>query len=444
MKSAVENLGPTRVKLTVEVPFDELEPAVSAAYRKVAQQIRVKGFRPGKVPPRIIDQQVGRGAVLEEAINEAVPGLYGDALREQEIEIIGHPEIEVTQFNDGEELVFTAEVDVRPEIELPDYDGLPVTVEDAEFKDEEVTEQIEGLRERFATLAGVERAAATGDYVSIDLSATIDGEPVEDAGANNLSYEVGSDSLVSGLDEAIVGLSVGESKDFETQLRSGDQGGHAAQATVTVRAVKEKQMPELDDEFAQTASEFDTINELRDDIAKRLRRIKTLTQGVQARDKVLETLLDRVEVPIPEHVLEDEVTYRLNQLDSQLEAAGLTKQTYAESQDQTAEQIDQEIRDNAAGAIKAQFVLDALAKKEEISVDESDLTEQIVRRAQQSGVPADQYAQQVVNAGQLGALMADITRGKALALVLERAKITDESGNEVVLDAITGGEDSAE
>src|SRR3954451_19980895 len=180
MKSAVETLGPTRIKLTVEVPFDELEPAVSAAYRKVAQQIRVKGFRPGKVPPRIIDQQVGRGAVIEEAINEAVPGLYGDALREQEIEIIGHPEIEVTQFTDGEDLVFTAEVDVRPEIELPDYDGLPVTVDDAEFKDEEVTEQVEGLRERFATLAGVDRPAASGDYVSIDLTATIDGEPVED------------------------------------------------------------------------------------------------------------------------------------------------------------------------------------------------------------------------------------------------------------------------
>lgn len=441
MKSAVENLGPTRVKLTVEVPFDELQPAVNAAYRKVAQQVRVKGFRPGKVPPRIIDQQVGRSTVLEEAINEAVPGLYGDALREQEIDIIGHPEIEVTQFTDGEELVFTAEVDVRPEVDLPDYDGLPVTVDDAEFSEDEVTEQIDGLRERFATLAGVERLAAAGDYVSIDLSATIDGEPVEDAATNNLSYEVGSDSLVSGLDDAVVGLSVGESKEFETQLRTGDQGGQSAQATVTVRAVKQKQMPELDDDFAQTASEFDTIEELRADIRNRMSRIKTLTQGVQARDKVLEALLDRVEVPIPEHVLGDEVTYRLNQMDEQLQAAGLTKETYAQAQDQTPEQIDQEIRDNAAGAIKAQFILDAIAKKEELSVDESDLTDQIVRRAQQSGVPADQYAQQVVNAGQLGSLMADILRGKALALVLERAKITDASGNEVVLDAITGGDE---
>jgi trigger factor len=443
MKSAVENLGPTRIKLTVEVPFAELEPAVNAAYRKVAQQVRVKGFRPGKVPPRIIDQQVGRGAVLEEAINDAVPGLYGDALREQEIEIIGHPEIEVTKFDDGEELVFTAEVDVRPDIELPDYDGMPVTVDDAAFSESEIDEQIEGLRDRFATLAGVERAAASGDYVSIDLSATIDGEPVEDAGANNLSYEVGSDSLVGGLDDAIVGLSVGESKEFETQLRSGDAGGKTAQATVTVRAVKEKQVPELDDDFAQTASEFDTIDELREDIRSRMGRIKTLTQGMQARDKVLETLLGLVEVPMPEHVLGDEVSYRKQQMDEQLAEAGLTKEAYAESQEQTVEEIDKEIEENASQAIKAQFVLDAIAKKEELSVDESDITDQIVRRAQQSGMRADEFAQQVVSAGQLGPLMADIRRGKALALVMERAAITDASGNEVDLDALTGSDDEA-
>jgi trigger factor len=437
MKSAVETLGPTRIKLTVEVPFDELQPAVAAAYRKVAQQVRVKGFRPGKVPPRIIDQQVGRGAVLEEAVNEAVPVLYGEAIREQKVDILGHPEIEVTQFTDGEDLVFTAEVDVRPEIELPDYDGLPVTVDDAEFSDAEITEQLQGMRDRFATLAGVERAAASGDYVSIDLAATIDGEPVEDAAASNLSYEIGGNSLVEGLDDAIVGLSVGDSKEFETQLRSGEQGGQAALATVTVRSVKEKQVPELDDDFAQTASEYDTIDELRADIRERMTRIKALTQGVQARDKVLETLLERVEVPLPEHTLGDEVSYRKSQLDDQLEAAGLTKEAYAQAEDKTAEDLDREIEGHAANAIKAQFVLDAVAKKEELSVDESDITDQIVRRAQQAGMRADEFAQQVVNAGQLGALMSDILRGKALALVMERATITDASGREVDLDALT-------
>jgi trigger factor len=436
MKSAVETLGPTRVKLTVEVPFTELEPAIAAAYRKVAQQVRVKGFRPGKVPPRIVDQYVGRGAVLDEAVNEAVPVLYGEAVREQQVEIMGHPEIEVTQFTDGEELVFTAEVDVRPEIELPDYDGLPVTVDDADFSEAEVDEQLQGLRDRFATLAGVERAAAAGDYVAIDLEATIDGEPVEDATANNLSYEVGSNSLVEGLDDAIVGLSVGESKEFDTQLRSGDEGGQAARASVTVRSVKEKQMPELDDDFAQTASEYDTIEELRADIGERMTRIKTLTQGVQARDKVLEALLERVDVPLPEHTLGDEVAYRKSQLDEQLEAAGLSKEVYAQSEDKTVEQLDSEIETNAADAIRAQFVLDAIARKEELSVEESDLTDQIVRRARQAGIRSDEYAQQVVNSGQLGALMSDILRGKALALVMERAVITDASGNAVDLDAL--------
>lgn len=443
MKSAVETLGPTRVKLTVEVPFDELQPAMSAAYKKIGQQVRIKGFRPGKVPPRLIDQHVGRGAVLEQAVNDALPNFYGDAVREQEVEILGHPEIEVTNFADGEDLVFTAEVDVRPEIDLPEYDGLPVTVEDADVSDTDVDEQLQGMRDRFATLATVERAAAAGDYVSIDLAATVDGKPVEDAAASNLSYEVGSDSLVPGLDDAITGLSAGDSKEFETQLRTGAEGGSTAQATVTVRAVKEKQVPDLDDDFAQMASEFDSIEELKADLRERLGRMKALTQGVQARDKVLETLLERVEVPVPEHVLGDEVSYRLRDLDDQLEGAGLSKADFAESEGQTVEELDAGIKDNATKAIRSQFLLDAIARKEELSVDETELTEEIVRRAARVGVRPDAYAQQVVNSGALGSLMADILRGKALALVLERAVITDASGRKVDLDKLSGRDSAA-
>jgi len=437
MKSAVETLSPTRVKLTVEVPFDELKPSMDAAYRKIGQQVRIKGFRPGKVPPRILDQYVGRAAVLEEAVNEALPRLYGEAVRENNVEVLGHPEIEVTNFADGDQLAFTAEVDVRPEIELPDYAGLEVVVDAAEPTDERVDQQLESLRERFATLKSVERPAQTGDYVSIDLAASVGGEPVEDATANNLSYEVGSDSLVQGLDDAIVGLSVGESKEFATQLRSGDHGGETAQATVTVRTVKEKDVPALDDDFAQTASEFDTLNELRADVRSRLERVAKLQQGVQARDRVLEVLLDKVELPMPEHVLSDEIGYRKQSMDQQLQAVGMTKEQYAEYEDKTVEALDQEIEDGARQAIKAQFVLDAIARKEELAVSEAELTDTILRRAQQSGMRADQYAQQVVNSGQLGALMAEVMRGKALALVLENAKIRDTSGNEIDLDALT-------
>jgi trigger factor len=437
MKSAVETLSPTRVKLTVEVPFDELKPSLESAYRKIGQQVRVKGFRPGKVPARVLDQYVGRGAVLEEAVNEALPRFYGDAVRENNVDILGHPEIEVTEFNDGDQLVFTATVDVRPEFELPSYEGLPVTVDDAEVDDAKVDEQLQGLRDRFATLKTIDRAAQAGDFVSIDLSATIDGAPVEDASATNLSYEVGSDSLVRGLDAAIAGLSAGESKQFETQLRSGDRGGEDAVATVTVRTVKDKEVPALDDDFAQTASEFDTIEELRADIRERLGRIGRLQQGVQARDRALDALLDRVELPLPEHVLGDEVTYRKQTMSQQLQGAGITREQYAEMEGRSIEEMDAEVEQGAQQAIRAQFVLDAIARKEELGVSEAELTDTIVRRAQQAGVRADEYAQQVVNSGQLGALMGEVLRGKALALVLEHATITDESGRSVNLDELT-------
>jgi trigger factor len=437
MKSAVETLSPTRVKLTVEVPFDELKPSLESAYRKIGQQVRVKGFRPGKVPARVLDQYVGRGAVLEEAVNEALPRFYGDAVRENDVDILGHPEIEVTEFNDGDQLVFTATVDVRPEFELPSYEGLPVTVDDAEVDDAKVDEQLQGLRDRFATLKTIERAAQAGDFVSIDLSATIDGAPVEDASATNLSYEVGSDSLVRGLDAAIAGLSAGESKQFETQLRSGDRGGEDAVATVTVRTVKDKEVPALDDDFAQTASEFDTIDELRADLKQRIERIGKMQQGVQARDRVLEVLLERAEVPIPEHVLSDEITYRKQSMEQQLTAAGMTKEQYADMEGRSVEDIDTEIETSAQQAIKAQFLLDAIARKEELGVSEPELTDQIVRRARQNGMRADQFAQEVVNSGQLGSLMSELLRGKALAMLLENATITDTSGRPVDLDELT-------
>jgi len=437
MKSAVETLSPTRVKLTVEVPFADLKPSLDSAYQKIGQQIRVKGFRPGKVPPRILDQYVGRGAVLEQAVNDALPKFYGDAVRENNVDILGHPEIEVTQFTDGDQLVFTAEVDVRPEFALPDYNNLPVTVDDAEASDEIVEDQLGNLRERFATLKTAERAAQQGDYVSLDLAATIDGEPVDDAAANNLSYEVGSDSLVRGLDDAIVGLKAGESKVFETQLRAGDHGGENAQATVTVRSVKQKDLPALDDDFAQTASEFDTIDELRADLKQRIERIGKMQQGVQARDRVLEVLLERAEVPIPEHVLSDEITYRKQSMEQQLTAAGMTKEQYADMEGRSVEDIDTEIETSAQQAIKAQFLLDAIARKEELGVSEPELTDQIVRRARQNGMRADQFAQEVVNSGQLGSLMSELLRGKALAMLLENATITDTSGRPVDLDELT-------
>ena len=295
-------------------PVRGARPSLDAAYKKIAGQVTVPGFRKGKVPPRVIDQRVGRGVVLEEAVNEAIPRFYSQAVESNDLHALGQPEVDVTEFEDGQHLRFTAEVDVRPEFDLPAYDGIEVTVDDAEVSDDDVDEQIDGLRERFATLTGVDRAAADGDFVSIDLAATVDGETVDDLTATGLSYEVGEGSLLEGLDDVVIGLSAGESAEFTTTLVGGDHAGQEATVTVEVKSVKERELPELDDEFAQIASEFDTLEELRDDVRTRVNAMKKLEQGVQARDKVLEALLATVEMPLPESVVEAEIDSRNHNL----------------------------------------------------------------------------------------------------------------------------------
>ena len=310
MKTDVEELSPTRVKLIIEVPFDELRPSLDRAYREVARQVRVPGFRPGRVPPRIIDQRFGRGAVLEQAVNDAVPQLYGKALADNDVYALGRPELEITEIDDGKQLSFTAEVDVRPKFEVPDLDGMPVTVEDAVVTPDEVEEYLGGLRERFASLKTVDRPAQADDYVSLDLSASVDGEEVEDAQASGLSYRIGDDTLVDGLDAALAGMTAGESATFSSELSGGEHAGEQAAVTVTAHSVKVKELPELDDEFAQSASEFDTIGELRAGTRAQLERLKRLQQAGQARDGALEALLGKIDVPLPEAVVTEEVERR--------------------------------------------------------------------------------------------------------------------------------------
>jgi len=432
VKSAVETLSPTRVKLTVEVDFDELTPNLDSAYRKVAGQIRIPGFRPGKVPPRIVDQRVGRGVVLEEAVNEAIPQFYGQAVDEAQVRVLSQPEIEVTQFGDGEQLTFTAEVDVRPTIELPELDNLPVTVDDIAVSDEDVEEQLKSLADRFATLTTVERPAQDGDFVTIDLAITADGEPIEDGVANGLSYEVGSGNLIDGLDSALVGLAADESAQFDAPL-IGAYADKAGRASVTVKAVREKHLPTIDDDFAQEASEFDTLDELRGDLRTRLERVRRLEQGMQARDKMLETLLSKVDVPLPERVVDAEIEARGNNLEQQLAANGLTLDAYLASQNETQEEHDTHVKADVERDLRTQFVLDAIAAKEDLSIEEAELTEYIVRRASRLGVSPDDYANQLVRSGTVPLAVADVLRSKALAQVLERAAVADASGREIDL-----------
>jgi trigger factor len=433
VKSAVETLSPTRVRLTVEVPFEELKSSLDNAYREIAQQVTIPGFRKGRIPPQIIDQRVGRGLVLEQAVQDAIPRLYVDALQENQVEPLGRPEVDVPEITDGADLTFTAEVDVKPEITLPEYRGLEFTVDDADVTDEDIEEQVNSLRERFGSLTTVERAADEGDYVTIDLSASKDGQKLEDEESSGVSYQIGSGARLEGLDDAVKGLEAGGSATFSTQLVSGDHAGEDVDVTVTVTAVKEQQLPDLDDDFAQLASEFDTLDELRADLRDRLERSKRIQQAQAARDGVLEKLLGLVDIPLPDAVIATEVESRREAIRQQLGQIGLSEEQYLQSEGQSAEEFGEELDKRARDSMKAEFVLDEVAEKEELSVSEDEVKIAIAQRAQQAGVSPTDYFNQVIQANYFQVLVQEVRRGKALALVVDNAVVTDESGRPVEL-----------
>lgn len=441
MKSTVEQLSPTRVRINVEVPFEELKPDFDKAYKALAQQIRLPGFRPGKAPAKLLEARVGRGAVLEQVVNDALPGRYQEAVVSGEIKVIGQPEIEITKIEDGEELAFTAEVDIRPEITLPDFATLAVEVDPIEITDEAVAEQLLSLRQRFGTLVGVDRAVEDGDFVSIDLSATVDGEDVPEASTTGLSHEVGSGQLIEGLDEAIIGLKAGESKEFTTSLVAGDHAGKESVVTVKVDTVKKRELPEADDEFAQMASEFDTLDELNADLRERVARVKKVEQAGQIRDKVLETLLETVEVPLPEAVVKAEVDAAVHDAIHGLDHDEAKLAEMLEAQGSSREEFDKDAQQSAEKSVKTQLLLDAIAESEGTSVGQQELTERILFQAQQYGMSPDQFIQQIQQAGQLGAVFADVRRGKALATVVEKFTVTDTTGATVDTKELFGSPD---
>jgi trigger factor len=437
VKTDVEELSPTRVRLTIEVPFEELKTSLDKAYREVARQVRVPGFRPGRVPPRIIDQRFGRATVLEQAVNEAVPEFYSRALAESDVVPLSQPDLEITKLNDGKELAFTAEVDIRPNFDLPDVTTLSVTVDNAEVSPDQVEEYIGALRERFASLKTVDRPVESGDFVSIDLAATVDGESVEDAQATGVSYEVGSESMLDGLDEALAGMTGGESKTFTAELAGGESAGQAADVLVTVNSVKVKELPELDDEFAQSASEFDTIGELRAATRRQLTAVRQAGQAGQARERLLEALIERVDIPLPERIIEAEVEQRRHSLQDQLDRAGLTMQAYLDASDTTAAKMDADFDADARRSVKAGFILDTLASQEDLTVSAEQLSAYVTEQAYRMGVAPDRLAQQLSDNGQLPAVAADVLRGNALTWLAEQATVVDEAGRPVDVRATT-------
>lgn len=444
MKSTVEQLTPTRVRINVEVPFTELQPDFERTYKELAKQVRLPGFRPGKAPAKLIEARFGRAAVLQQVVNEALPSRYTEAVTTSDLKPLGQPDIEVTKLDDGEQIAFTAEVDVRPDITLPDLEQLKISVDPIEVNDEEVDAELDSLRARFGTLTGVDRPAAKGDFVSIDLDATIDGEAVEGAATEGLSHEVGSGQLIEGLDDAIVGLSAGESKSFTTKLAAGPQAGKDAEVTVTVQAVKERELPEADDEFAQLASEYDTIAELRENLVEQVGRTKRIQQAEKVREVTLETLVEQVEMPLPEAVVQAHVD---NALHNALHAVDHDENKFAESlaeKGSSRAEFDAETRSEAEKSVKTQLLLDALGDKLEIQVGQNDLTQHLVLMARQYGIPPQQLVQFLQQNNQLPAVFADVRRGMALAAAVRAAAVSDTDGNEIDTAEFFGTDESGD
>ncbi len=439
MPSTVEQLSPTRVKITVEVPFADLKPSMDKAYAEVAKSVNIPGFRRGKVPPVVIDQRFGRGVIIQEAFNESWQSFYGAALTENNLSPLAQPDVEVTKLEDGDLIEFTAEVDVRPEFELPDFTTLQAQVDPLDVPDTLVESQVDLLRNRFGSRETVERAAADGDIVTISLVASQDGEELVAGSADDLEYTIGSGKMLDGLDEAVIGLSAGESTTFSSTLVSGPHQGEAADIEVTVSKVQTAELPEADDEFAQEASEFDTIEELRSNISDRLTRMARLEQASQARDAVLEGLLGQVDIEVPEHLLTSDIETRRQQITDQLAQAGLTLESYLTdiAEDQTEEEFWADLEQRSEQALKAQIILDKIADERAIGVDQNDLTQHILRKAQADGVPPQQVADHLQeHPHHIEEYMLEIRRGKALAMIVEAATVTDSNGSVVPLASL--------
>lgn len=428
MKSSVEQLSATRTKITVEVPFEELKPEFDKAYASLAQQVNMPGFRRGKVPPKILEARLGRGVILDQVLNEMLPSRYGAAVDEHSLPVLGQPEIDIAELKDNESVTFTAEVDVRPEIDVPDFASISVEVEPLAADDDAVQAELDSLRARFGTLKPVDRAVAEGDFVSIDLSATVDGEAVDEASTEGLSHQVGENELIDGLDEALVGMKEGEEKTFTSTLVAGDHANEEAEVTVTVKSVKERELPELDDDFAQLASEFDTLDELRESLVSQVEEQKKGAQAAEIRDKVLAAALDKTEVPLPESVVKEQVDGQMQQLLQQFGGDEKIFEQMLAAQDITREKFEADSREAAEDSVRTQLFLDALADIEKPEVSQQELTDHIMFTAQRYGMDPNQFVMQLQQSGQIANLFADVRRGKALALNICKVTVADTEG----------------
>ena len=422
MKTTIEKLSPTRVKIAISVTPDELKPSIDHAYEHIGTQIQVPGFRKGKVPPPVINQRVGKEAVLEHAVNDGLDTFYRQAVSENELRPLGRPQADIVEWPKAADfsgdLELSIEVDVRPEIDLPDYEGLAVEVEPVDVSDDDVAEELERLRSRFGTLVTVERPAKTGDFAQIDLVATVDDAEVDSA--SNISYEIGSGELLEGIDEALDTLTAGETTTFVAPLLGGEHAGRDAEVTVTLNAVKERELPEADDDFAQIASEFDTLDELKTSLKEQVERQKAFGQASEARTAIVETLLGQVEVPVPPALIEDEVHRHLE------------SENRLEDDEHRAE-----VTESSEKTFRTQILLDAVVDREEVKVSQDELTQYLVQSSAQYGMDPNEFVKLLSESNQIPAMVAEVARNKALAIVLDKAKVSDKNGKAVDLSEFT-------
>ncbi|WP_344069153.1 trigger factor [Microbacterium sediminicola] len=428
--STVEKLSETRVKLLLSITPDELKPSIAHAYEHIAKDVQIPGFRKGKVPAPIIDQRIGRGAVLEHAVNDGLDRFYREAVQAQEVRVLGRPSAEIVEWPNEKDfsgdLKVEIEVDVRPEITLPEFAGLTLEVDALEVDDAAVDAELDKLRARFGTLITVDRPAATGDFVELDLVATIEGNEIDRA--EGVSYEVGSGELLEGIDEAIDSLTAGEDTTFRSKLVGGDHAGEEAEVAVSVKSVKERELPEADDDFAQIASEFDTIAELRESLQSRAGEQGGFEQSAAAREKFIELLLEQVEIPVPAGLVEDEVN-------NHLESEGRLED----------DEHRAEVTEASEKQFRTQMLLDTLAESLDVQVSQDELTQYLMQSAAQYGMAPQDFVNALQQNNQLPAMVGEVARSKAVVVALRTVSIVDTNGAAVDLSIYLGtDEDEAE
>jgi trigger factor len=447
MKTVVEPLEGNKVKLSVEIDEHEFEKALDAAFRKIAREVRIPGFRPGKAPRRVLEARLGKDVARQEALKDALPDYYSRALRDEDVDAIAAPEIDITSGEEDGPVAFDAVVEIRPHLQLAGYNGLRVEIPSPEVAEEDITSQIDRLRNNFGELTTIARPAKDGDFLTVDLKGTRHGEPVAGMSTDDLSYELGSGTVLPELDTELQGARAGDIFKFTAELPDGP-----VTFQVLVKEVKEKVLPGVTDEWASEASEFDTVEELRQDLVDRIGGVKRMQAGMALRNQVVEAVVELVTEDAPEPLVEAELERRAHDLAHRLEAQGATIAQYLEATGQTEEQLVEELRQGATTAVKADLALRAVADAEEIEVSDDEVQVEVERMAERLGQKPAQLQRQLERAEQMPAVRSDIRKGKALEWLADHVEIVDSGGRSIDRallepgkpDADTSGEDPLE